>query len=89
MSTLRNRTFLECDSALALSARVLLIALVIHVLLSAHVWGQATAQIHGVVQDSSGAAIPGATVKATQTDTGVTRTVASMFLPIFPSDRTT
>ena len=40
-------------------------------------WGQATAQIHGVVQDSSGAAVPGAEVKATQTDTGTVRTVNS------------
>ena len=41
------------------------------------VWGQATAQIHGVVQDQSGAAIPGAMVKATQTETGIARTVVS------------
>ncbi len=39
------------------------------------VWGQATAQIHGTVQDSSGAAVPSANVKATQTDTAVSRTV--------------
>lgn len=41
------------------------------------VWGQATAQIHGTVQDTSGAAVAGAQVKATQTDTGITRTAAS------------
>ena len=46
-------------------------------LTAAAVWAQATAQIHGVVQDPSGAAIPGAMVKATQTDTGVSRTVTS------------
>ena len=40
-------------------------------------WGQATAQIHGVVQDTSGAAVPGAKVKATQTETGLSRTVTS------------
>ena len=28
-------------------------------------WGQATAQIHGIVQDTSGAGVPGATVMAT------------------------
>ena len=46
---------------------------------SAVAWAQggATAQIHGVVQDASGAAVPGAEVKATQTETGVVRTVAS------------
>ena len=42
------------------------------------VWAQAsTAQIHGVVQDSSGAAVPGAEVKAIQTETDVSRTVTS------------
>src|SRR2546425_11369083 len=40
-------------------------------------WAQATSQIQGVVHDASGAAIGGAEVKATQTDTGVVRTVAS------------
>src|ERR1019366_1712788 len=44
---------------------------------AAPAWGQATAQIHGTVQDSSGSAVAGATVNATQTDTGVTRTVTS------------
>ena len=46
-------------------------------LTAAAIWAQATAQMHGVVSDMSGAAIPGATVKATQTDTGIVRTVAS------------
>ena len=48
-------------------------------LTSALAWAQggATAQIHGVVQDASGAAVPGAEVKATQTETGVIRTVTS------------
>ncbi|HYR83735.1 MAG TPA: TonB-dependent receptor [Terriglobia bacterium] len=40
-------------------------------------WAQATSQIQGVVQDASGAAIGGAEVKATQTDTGTVRTVIS------------
>ena len=40
-------------------------------------FGQATAQIHGVVQDMSGAAIAGASVKATQTETDFNRTVVS------------
>ena len=54
------------------------ITLIVLLALSAMLaWGQATAQIHGVVQDMSGAAVPGATVKATQTDTGATRTVTS------------
>src|SRR5258708_4251249 len=35
------------------------------------------AQIHGVVQDSTGAMVAGAQVKATQTDTGRVQTTAS------------
>ncbi len=51
--------------------------LLFFVLGAALAWGQATAQIHGVVQDMSGAAIPGAKVKALQTDTGFSRTVTT------------
>ena len=43
----------------------------------AMLWGQSTAQIHGTIRDASGAAIPGAEVKATQTDTGAVRSVTS------------
>jgi len=39
-------------------------------------WGQ-TAQINGTVRDSTGLAVPGAEVKATQTATGVSRTATS------------
>jgi hypothetical protein len=46
-------------------------------LTSVAVLAQATAQMHGVVQDMSGAAIAGAMVKATQTDTGISRTVST------------
>src|SRR5438132_10731360 len=38
---------------------------------------QGTSQIQGIVKDTTGAVIGGAEVKATQTDTGVTRTVIS------------
>ncbi len=41
-------------------------------------FAQGTAQIHGTVRDASGAAVPGAEVKATQTDTSVARTVTSI-----------
>ena len=43
------------------------------------IWGQAvsTSQITGTVQDSSGSAVPGAVVKATQTATGAARTVTT------------
>src|ERR1043166_2744031 len=47
------------------------------ILACAQVFGQATAQIQGVVQDATGSAVPGAEVKATQTDTGVVRTTTS------------
>lgn len=40
-------------------------------------WGQATSQIQGIVLDPAGAAVPGAEIKATQTDTGVVRTTTS------------
>ena len=47
--------------------------------LAANGFGQsnATAQINGIVQDATGSAVPGAEVKVTQTDTGLTRTVSS------------
>ncbi len=57
--------------------RFLLGAVLFGLFTSAVVWGQATAQMHGTVQDASGAAVPGADVKATQTDTGISRTVMS------------
>ena len=42
-------------------------------------WAQAqgAAQIQGTIQDASGSAVPGAEVKATQTDTGIVRTTVS------------
>jgi hypothetical protein len=39
----------------------------------ATLFGQATSQIQGTVQDESGSAVPGAEVKATHTDTGAQR----------------
>src|ERR1051326_333623 len=40
-------------------------------------WAQATAQINGSVQDSSGAVLPGVEITATQTETGVGRMTVS------------
>jgi len=53
--------------------------LFVFVCAGASMWGQAisTSQINGTVQDSSGSAVPGAEVKATQTDTGLVRTTAT------------
>ena len=43
----------------------------------AALFGQATSQIQGVVQDATGSAVPGAEVKVTQTDTGAARSAVS------------
>jgi hypothetical protein len=51
--------------------------LVVFALCCAGLWAQATSQIQGTVQDASGAAVPGAEVKATQTDTSTVRTTTS------------
>jgi hypothetical protein len=42
-----------------------------------HLWAQATAQISGTVRDQTGAVLPGVEVKATQTDTGLSRTAVT------------
>ncbi len=44
---------------------------------STAVWAQSTAQISGSVSDQSGAVLPGVEVTATQTGTGLTRTVVT------------
>jgi hypothetical protein len=46
-------------------------------LCAAGLWGQATSQIEGVVRDESGAPVPAADVKATQTDTNIVRTTVT------------
>jgi hypothetical protein len=40
-------------------------------------WGQGSAQMNGTVRDQTGAAVPGAVVKITQTATGAVRTATS------------
>src|SRR5213594_2566342 len=52
---------------------VSLMGLLVAVIACGSVWGQATAQISGGVQDQSGAVLPGVEVTATQTDTGISR----------------
>src|SRR5579864_4600623 len=47
------------------------------VLTAAVGFAQAVSQISGTVKDSTGAVVPGVEVTATQTDTGIKRTVAS------------
>ena len=55
-----------------LTALVLLLALA-----AATAWAQATGAINGTIHDESGAVLPGVTVTATNTGTGVTRTTVS------------
>jgi carboxypeptidase family protein len=55
----------------------LFITLLVSVMTCGSVWAQATAQISGTVQDTSGAVLPGVEVTATQTDTGVSRMTVS------------
>src|SRR5436190_3173563 len=40
-------------------------------------WAQATAELNGRVTDESGGVLPGVTVTATRTDTGLTRTAVT------------
>src|ERR1051325_4338091 len=55
----------------------LFIAFFVAALSCANAWAQATAQISGTVRDQSGAVLPGVEVMATQTSTGITRSVVS------------
>src|SRR5437870_10630049 len=57
------------DKRIVIGSAAVLLACV----LTTTVWGQATAQISGTVQDQSGAVLPGVEVTATQTDTGIIR----------------
>src|SRR6516225_854638 len=61
------------------TGRCLLRTLGLVLLCAATLWGQAqnTAQIQGTVQDATGSSVPGAEVRATQTETGALRTVVS------------
>ena len=56
---------------------VLLVLITSLTIASTTVWAQATAQITGTVHDPSGAVLPGVEIKATQTETGITRTTIS------------
>src|SRR6185369_10576023 len=54
-----------------------LFALIFLLVGSVAAWAQATAALNGRVTDESGAVLPGVTVTATQTDTGLTRTLVT------------
>src|SRR5689334_6364990 len=53
------------------------VSLLVSVMTCGSLWAQATAQISGVVQDSTGAVLPGVEITATQTDTGISRMTVS------------
>jgi hypothetical protein len=59
------------------TARCLSLAAFVVILGCTSAWAQATASISGTVRDESGGVLPGVTVTATQTDTGLVRTTAS------------
>jgi hypothetical protein len=63
--------------AKGLSVLTVTVALTTTLLITDSAWAQATAQLNGRVADESGAALPGVTVTATQTDTSITRTVVT------------
>src|SRR5262249_40930334 len=58
------------------STRAVLLAIGVWVLAATAAFAQ-NAQVTGVVRDASGAIIPGATVTARNTDTGLTRTAVT------------
>jgi hypothetical protein len=61
---------LTCCSRAALLLLILLLT-------TGAAWAQATAQLGGTVRDNTGAVLPGVTITATQTDTGVVRTAVT------------
>jgi len=63
--------------AKGLSVLTVIVVLTTTLLNTDSAWAQATAQLNGRVADESGAALPGVTVTATQTDTSITRTVVT------------
>src|SRR3954451_10584519 len=42
-----------------------------------NLWAQATAEISGTARDQSGAVLPGVEIRATQAETGITRTAVT------------
>ena len=60
------------------SFRTLLVGALTVLLTTTSVWAQlSTAQLSGRITDESGAVLPGVAVTATQTDTGLTRSVVT------------
>src|SRR5262249_49633475 len=72
-----NATFGRKEISMKGFVIVLSLALAVAVPPAAFRQAVATIQISGVVQDASGAVVPGAVITATQTATGMTRSVSS------------
>src|SRR5262245_43033485 len=68
--------FITISSEEPTKMKALLLAIIV-VFGSIAAWAQGTSQIQGIVKDATGAVIGGVEVKATQTDTGIARTVMS------------
>jgi hypothetical protein len=69
--------------------RLAVLALIGLLFLCSDVWAQSTAQISGTVKDQTGAVLPGVEISATQTETGLKRSVTadatgSYLLPSLP-----
>ena len=58
-------------------ARSFSLAVLLLVLTAGAAWAQATGAIAGTIHDESGAVLPGVTITATHSGTGVTRTTVS------------
>src|SRR3954468_3735162 len=58
-------------------ALLMIVGMLLLAATSGNAWAQATAQISGTVKDQTGAVLPGVEVTATQTDTGISRTVVT------------
>jgi len=57
--------------------RTFVFAILLSCLICSGLWAQDTAQIGGTITDVSGAVLPGVEVTATQTATGLARSVVS------------
>ena len=56
-----------------LNLRGVCLGALVMLLASAPAWAQATAQMSGTISDESGGVLPGVTVEASHTDTGLVR----------------
>src|SRR5207253_4514859 len=56
---------------------VRIVAALVCCILAGAAYGQSTAQVSGAVKDQTGAVLPGAEVRMTQTETGLTRSTVT------------